>query len=68
MKNSGGEAEGNPDHLLHQLGGNAEVAAISANLSSDRKTVDEIPDTRVAVNHQRLTKAWRGSTVTSARM
>jgi len=56
IKNSGGEAEGNPDHVLHLLGGNAEVARDLGEPVACLKAVDEILDTRPAVNDERLTE------------
>src|SRR5687768_1203910 len=54
MKNSGGEAEGNPDHVLHLLGGHAEVAGDIGEAVAGLEAVDEILDARAAVHDERL--------------
>ena len=56
MKNSGGEAEGNADHVLHLLGGNAEVSRDLGEAVAGLEAVDEILHARAAVHDYRLTK------------
>lgn len=67
VKNSGGEAEGNPDHVLHLLDGNAEVASDLGEAVAGLEAIDEILDPDAAVHVERLTKRLAGSTVTAAR-
>ena len=54
MKSSDGEAEGNPDHVLHLLGGDGEVAGDRGEAVAGLEAVDEILDARSAVYDERL--------------
>ena len=57
MKNSGGEAEGRyPDHVLHLLGRDAEVARDLSEAVAGLEAVDEVLDARAAVHDERLTE------------